>query len=198
MRSFRPVLLGLLALGCLARPAASATPGDVLRTLPTPGSCPTGLAYDGARLWLADRLTDTLYAVDPKDGRVVASLDAPGFIPLGLAWDGRALWVLDGEEKRIAQLDPATGTTLRSIEAPSPSPQGLAWDGAHLWLADDKKRPADVADSIGHLDNRALITTEGGGGSELLAWGYNTNEQWTAKGPVKVHVESVGEWSPER
>jgi transglutaminase-like putative cysteine protease len=138
MSSARSARLLLVTLVCLARTTPAATPGDVLRTLPTPGSCPTGLAFDGARLWLADRLTDTLVAVDPGDGRVLASLPAPGFIPLGLAWDGHALWVLDGEEKRVYQVDPATGLTLRSIEAPSPSPQAVAWDGSHLWLADDK------------------------------------------------------------
>jgi hypothetical protein len=53
-----------------------------------------------------------------------------------------------------------------------------------------------VADSIGHLDNRALITTAGGGASEYLGWSYNSNESWTSRGPVKTHVEAVGEWSP--
>jgi hypothetical protein len=72
----------------------------------------------------------------------------------------------------------------------------------HGWVpadpqAGDKERPADVADSIGFLPSRALITTAGGGASEYLGWSYNTSEAWSARGPVKIHVEAVGEWSPE-
>ena len=55
---------------------------------------------------------------------------------------------------------------------------------------------AAVADYFGHVSNRFLITTEGGGASEYLGWGYNADEKWTARGPVKVHVEKLGEWSP--
>ncbi|MBU1706605.1 transglutaminase, partial [bacterium] len=62
----------------------------------------------------------------------------------------------------------------------------------------DDEAPADVADYFGHIANRYLITTEGGGASEYLGWNYNANETWTSKGPVKVHVETVGEWSPSR
>ena len=60
----------------------------------------------------------------------------------------------------------------------------------------DRKSPAGVAEYFGHVANRYLITTEGGGASEFLGWGYNANEKWTSEGPVKVHVETVGEWSP--
>jgi transglutaminase-like putative cysteine protease len=60
----------------------------------------------------------------------------------------------------------------------------------------DRATPAEVAQCFGHVEPRFLITTEGGGASEYLGWGYNANEKWTSKGPVKVHVETVGEWSP--
>ncbi|MFZ5434466.1 MAG: transglutaminase-like domain-containing protein, partial [Calditrichota bacterium] len=60
----------------------------------------------------------------------------------------------------------------------------------------DKEKPADVAESIGVVENIFLITTEGGGASEYLDWSYNHNEKWTGHGPVKVHIEALGEWSP--
>jgi hypothetical protein len=60
----------------------------------------------------------------------------------------------------------------------------------------DKKWPADQANSFGYLSNGVLITTVGGGGSEFLEWGYNSNERWTSKGKCKVEVENFGEWSP--
>ncbi len=60
----------------------------------------------------------------------------------------------------------------------------------------DSPRPSDRADNFGYLDNRYLITTVGGGASDLLAWSYNAGERWTAKGTPQVAVESFAEWSP--
>jgi transglutaminase-like putative cysteine protease len=56
--------------------------------------------------------------------------------------------------------------------------------------------PADEASAFGNLRNRYLITTTGGGGSEYLEWGYNSNEKWTSMGKCKVYSEHFGEWSP--
>jgi transglutaminase-like putative cysteine protease len=60
----------------------------------------------------------------------------------------------------------------------------------------DSKWPSERADSFGHVSNRLLITTAGGGGSEYLEWGYNNNERWTSTGRAKVVVENFAEWSP--
>jgi len=60
----------------------------------------------------------------------------------------------------------------------------------------DRDRPADQASAIGYLNNRFLITTLGGGGSEYLEWGYNSNEFWQSRGKCKIYVEHTGEWSP--
>ncbi len=60
----------------------------------------------------------------------------------------------------------------------------------------DRPRPADQANSFGYLNNRFLITTVGGGGSEYLDWTYNSNESWTSKGRCKIVLENIGEWSP--
>jgi hypothetical protein len=60
----------------------------------------------------------------------------------------------------------------------------------------DQERPGMRARYFGHLANRFLITTVGGGGSKYLDWGYNANEKWTSKGRCKVEVEAFGEWTP--
>ena len=60
----------------------------------------------------------------------------------------------------------------------------------------DREKPCDVAASIGAVGNQFLITTAGGGASEYLDWNYNYQEKWTGRGPVKIHSEAVGEWSP--
>lgn len=60
----------------------------------------------------------------------------------------------------------------------------------------DSEWPSARANAFGYLNNRFLITTIGGGGSEYLEWGYNANERWTSRGRCKVVVENFGEWTP--
>ncbi len=69
------------------------------------------------------------------------------------------------------------------------------------WLPVDPSRgdsewPSARGNSFGFLNNRFLITTVGGGGSEYLEWSYNSNERWTSKGKCKIVVENFGEWTP--
>ncbi len=138
MRISIRLTLGLL-LAALFSVSAIATPGDVLDQFPTPTAHPTGLTYDGSTLWMADRLTDSLYAISPKTGELRFSLPAPGFIPRGLAWDGEYLWCVDQQEQRILQLEPGTGETIHSVESPTPSIQGITWDEGDLWIVDDRE-----------------------------------------------------------
>ena len=60
----------------------------------------------------------------------------------------------------------------------------------------DQESPRDQANFFGHLDNRFLITTEGGGGSEYLKWDYNSSETWEASGPVQLRLEMIADWDP--
>lgn len=62
--------------------------------------------------------------------------------------------------------------------------------------AGDKQSPRDVAMGIGHLPNRFLITTQGGGDSDILGWYYNSHERFKTDPGVQVKVWSIGEWEP--
>ena len=121
-------------------------PGEVVKKMPLPSPCTSGLAFDGQAFWTVDRDSDKLYKIDPTDGKVLATLDAPGYFCTALAWDGQALWVADmdftntsAEEYggKIYRIDPASGRILKVIMAPASDPQGLAWDGAALWVSDN-------------------------------------------------------------
>jgi len=116
--------------------AVHAYPGAILDSLNTPGSAPTGLAFDGKSIWVADRLSDSLYALDPVSGKVLKSMPAPGYIITGLAWDGEALWCVDIGENKIYRVNPETGLTLHSFDSPMPMPADAAWDGEYLWIVD--------------------------------------------------------------
>ncbi len=128
-------------------PVITGGPGElVTRTLESPASCPMGLAWDGERLWIADRREDRLYAFDALSGRRVAELPSPGFQPTGLAWDGQCLWCADQEDGKLYRIEPDTGLVVRTVDAPWPRPTGLAWDGERLWVADERKRVICLVD----------------------------------------------------
>ncbi|MGQ9560743.1 MAG: transglutaminase domain-containing protein [Candidatus Oleimicrobiaceae bacterium] len=60
----------------------------------------------------------------------------------------------------------------------------------------DQESPRAQALYFGHLANRFLITTEGGGDSEFLGWTYNSSETWSAEPKCKMVVENFADWSP--
>lgn len=121
--------------------------GEIVKSIKTPGKFPTGLCFDGKNLWLADRGTDKIYCINPKDGTVIRSIESPAYWPMGMAWDGKYLWNADYRGRTdksedldgmIYKIDPKDGTLLSTIQAPSKSPKGLTWDGTYLWCVDDR------------------------------------------------------------
>ena len=138
MRTTWFTLLAVVVLGLLAAGAeAQSVPGTVLKHLSCPAKMPTGLAWDGQHLWLADLGTAKLFELDPVTGKVLATLDAPGYQPLGLAWDGTQLWVVDALDTTAYAVDPASGVTKRALPLDTAA-KGIAWDGSALWTVDAK------------------------------------------------------------
>jgi hypothetical protein len=60
----------------------------------------------------------------------------------------------------------------------------------------DQKSPGAQANFIGHVANRYLVTTVGGGGSEYLTWTYNSDETYKSSGICKIYAEHIGQWRP--
>lgn len=60
----------------------------------------------------------------------------------------------------------------------------------------DKALARDRILNIGHLSNRFLITTQGGGDSEYIGWYYNTFESYQIDPQLEVHIETFGDWQP--
>ncbi|MEE8469557.1 MAG: hypothetical protein V3T22_13945 [Planctomycetota bacterium] len=118
-----------------------ATTGEVLQTIPAPGSFVGGLAWDGAALWCLPEQSATIFQLDPADGRVLHSIPAPSSGQKdpngsGLAWDGSALWHADYSTRQIYRLDPADGTILVQYAVPAKMPAGLGFHAGVLVLAD--------------------------------------------------------------
>ncbi len=54
----------------------------------------------------------------------------------------------------------------------------------------------DQAKNIGHLSNRYLIVSQGGGDSEYLGWHYIGSEMYRTDPQVQVEIDAFGEWEP--
>ena len=128
-----------LCLISMVIPLSWAKVGDILQVIKTPGPCPTGMAFDGQNLWLADDFTDKIYKIDTESGKVLKSFDSPGHRPEGLAWDGQNLWHIDKGERSMYVIDPETGGALSILESNSNDPRDLAWDGEYVWIADYRR-----------------------------------------------------------
>jgi len=126
----------LLSILFISAKLLFAGPGDVTRQFKAPGSCPTGLTFDGTNLWMADHKSDKLFCINPNTGNVIRSIPSPGFWPMGLAWDGKYLWNLDNKQNKIFKIDPQSGEILFVIDAPESNCEGLTWDGETLWVSD--------------------------------------------------------------
>jgi hypothetical protein len=149
MKKTRKLFAAILLCGMLMPLAIHAYPGEVLKVFDTPGQFPTGLAFDGKNIWMADRKAQILYCIDAADGSVLRALPSPAYWPSGLAWDGEALWCADVKgglplqenyQGLIYRIDPENGNILKVISAPTPRPRDLAWDGRYLWCVDDAAR----------------------------------------------------------
>jgi len=137
MCNLRNIVITALTILLLSQ-TIPAVPGDSLKAIPAPFSCPQGLTYDGEYLWNADRRSDLIYKINTGDGLVIDSLRTPGYVPRGLTWDGRLLWTVDAEDELIYAINPVTEIVERTLYCPVSRPTGLAWDGEHLWIAADR------------------------------------------------------------
>jgi hypothetical protein len=131
----RHLLLAVLSLLLPASVCLGGQPGDILRSFPAT-DLPTGLAWDGEHLWLADRDADWLYAIDPSSGARVDSLPCPAFSPTGLACGDGCLWVSGYYDENIYKVSLDSRRVIDVIGAPSSEAYGLAWFADGLWAVD--------------------------------------------------------------
>lgn len=126
------MILGLFSL--LAGGVALAAPGDVLSTVPSPAAYPSGLAYDGSHLIVADWREAKLFSVDPGTGEVVRTWPAPTLKPHGLTFGDGNIWVSDDHTGTVQALNPKTGVVERTFEAPEKQAFGLAFANETLYI----------------------------------------------------------------
>ncbi|MFZ5515271.1 MAG: transglutaminase domain-containing protein [Candidatus Zhuqueibacterota bacterium] len=143
--------------------------GAVLDFFPSPGSRPTGLAWDGEFLWNADIGTNQIYKIDPQTGQVLYSLPSPANATInGLAWDGQFLWCSDNGHDQLCQIDVEDSSITKIVPVGTENPRGLTWDGEFLWYVDSQaKRIFKLNPETGSYAD-TLISP--GGYNRGLAW----------------------------
>ncbi|MCA9173187.1 MAG: PQQ-binding-like beta-propeller repeat protein [Planctomycetales bacterium] len=92
--------------------------GAILARFDRPGidTSGTGLAYDGAALYVTDLASDTIYVVDPDTGVVSASFASPTGSADGLAALDGLLYVGDFATNDISVVDPVTRAVVRVLD----------------------------------------------------------------------------------
>lgn len=99
-----------------------------------------GLAWNGSRWFIADRVDMLIYQVDPAD----PTTPERSFSYLGqescsgLAWDGSYLWAVDFGTDKVYQID-IYGAIQTSWDFAPLNPRGIAYDPAsgHLWIVNN-------------------------------------------------------------
>jgi len=96
----------------------------------SPGSRPSGLAWDGRNLWMVDNLRN-LYKMD-ANGNVITSFPVLGFSDdRGLTWDGTGLWIVVGVHNY--KMD-TLGNVIDTLDVQHWWHSGLDWDGKYWWF----------------------------------------------------------------
>ena len=69
----------------------------------TVGMDPISVAFDGANIWVANELSNTVTKLRAKDGSKLGNFSA-GASPAGVAFDGSSVWVTNAGSNTVSKL----------------------------------------------------------------------------------------------
>ena len=76
--------------------------GSLIGTFPVAGS-PSGIAFDGASLWVALASTGQVTELRASDGSTLGTFSV-GVNPIGVAFDGTSIWVVNNSSNTVSKL----------------------------------------------------------------------------------------------
>jgi len=101
---------------------------------PAPG-IPDGLAFDGANIWVANTVNQTVSKLRASDGAVQATINVPfGQDPGVMAFDGANMWVANPGFNTVIKLRASDGENLGRFTVGF-APYAICFDGANVWVA---------------------------------------------------------------
>lgn len=169
-----------LALGVAAlrrhRRAAEEARRPVVSEWELPYAHPSGMAYDGKQLWVADWYARVLYRHDPGTMVLRASAAFPAATPVALAFTAEALWVVASDGTLTRHLLDEGLTQISSHREAFPGTVGIAYDGLYLWTLDGRRKKFRK-----HLPDERLtvIGLYDAPGSKPVALAFDGRALWT-------------------
>lgn len=125
------------------------------------GNFPTGIAYDGQKIWTANEGSVSIIALNPT---AVTNVSTGFTSPQGVIYDGANIWVTDDIAGSVDKLDKlsATGGITLSVSVGS-LPSFPAFDGTNIWVPNDESNTVTVVRAVGGLAGTVLATLSGNG-----------------------------------
>jgi hypothetical protein len=99
------------------------------------GTSPTGVAFDGANIWVANAGSTNVTKLRASDGANLGTF-AVGINPYGVAFDGANIWVANAGDNTVTKLRASDGAVLGTFDVGN-GPHGVAFDGANIWVANN-------------------------------------------------------------
>lgn len=136
---------------------------------------PTGIAFDGANLLIANGAWEGDFLRFTREGEFLGSFNPPGIAPGDLTWDGSSYFYPDVFDGVIYHID-GSGNVLGTIPTAdfSDSRIGLAWDGRYLWAVDENTAQITLYDVITGQRVRTFAAPE----AETLALAWDGQTMW--------------------
>jgi hypothetical protein len=97
------------------------------------GNSPRGVAFDGANIWVANSVSDTVTKRRTSDGFLLGTYNVGAF-PHGVAFDGANIWVTNYNSDNVTKLRASDGAVIGTYSVGA-GPEGVAFDGANIWVA---------------------------------------------------------------
>jgi len=180
-----PALAGvLLAIGAVSFALAA------IDSFPAPGRIPSGMAYDGEHLLVAnDSGFRRIFTLDPETGAELGSFLAPSRTgldgrgsPNGLAYDGAGRLFVTDIDQIVFEIEADGSAIVNSIELPFRG-GSVAFDGMNLYVNDFDSREFLVLDRSGN--------TVGGFTTELRAAGLTYDNLTGLLWGVSVFTDEI-------
>jgi hypothetical protein len=154
--------------------------GKLLKTVSTPSSNTSGMAYGNGHIWMgANGGDEGVYEVD-QDSKLVSHHQIPlgpadnGGGCHGLMWHDGKLWIVANRIKAILRVDPKTWYPEFIIPITTDRWHGIAWDPTHpggaVWMvtgSSDKDRYEMVDGKLHHTTTSGLVKYSATTGEEL-------------------------------
>jgi len=97
------------------------------------GPNPSGVAFDGAHIWVSNSGDNSVSKININTNDVVESVSV-GSLPHGVAFDGAHIWVSNPGDHSVSKININTNDVVESVSV-GRLPHGVAFDGAHIWVA---------------------------------------------------------------